>query len=220
MQLEVSIMPTLLDNHLIALYSQHSIQSQDLLNIRALAEADGMTENIDDYRFENFLGLTIHLLLTTQSQYTREQLSRQLPKFGSAAVLPLIKILCRLHSQSDLQFLAQKTLDKMALYPLIIGLGGVLDLEADTDVRAIAIQMLIQLTQEQDQSVLTLLPKLISPKTWQLLKLHLLAQFPYPTFNRTDAGNSFCLQIDVVSDQDRQRPLQTRTSWHDKIRLM
>ena len=198
MMLEVAIMPDLRETHSTELNRQHSLQSQDFLKILTLANAEGLDDGIDTYSFEEFLGLTIHLLVTTQSQYTREQLALQLPKFGSAVVLPLIKILCRMSSRHDLQRLAQQSLDRMGLYALILGLNQMLDGESDNDVRIVAIQTLIELTQVHDQSVLMALPKLVSERTWQLLKQHLLAQFPYPTFNNANFNNSSCIKLGLV----------------------
>lgn len=176
-------MPTLLDTQLSALYSQHSLQNQDLLTIVTLAKAEDVVDNIETYGFDDFLGLTIHLFVTTQSQQVREQLALKLPKFGSAVVLPLVKILCRMQTRDQVQLLAQQSLDKMVVYPLIIGLGQVLDRETDETLRTTAVHLLTKLVQENDQSFLLVIPKLVSSKTWHLLKLQLLETLPYPKFN-------------------------------------
>ena len=197
-------MPILLDARLIALHSQHSIQGRDLLKICALAKAEGMVADIDAYSFNDFLGLTIHLFVTTQSQHTREQLALQLPKFGSAIVLPLIKILCRIQAQEDIQALVQQSLDKIDLYPLIIGLNQVLDRENDKSLRTIAIQRFMKLIQENNQSLLLILPRLVSTKTWHLLKLQLLETMPYPRFN-TGYGTPILTSQPVnIPAQDKQ----------------
>lgn len=187
-------MPALPKTHLISLHSQHSIQSHDLLTVWNLAQAEGMAEGCESHcSFEQFLGLAIHLLVTTQSQQTREQLAQQLTKFGSAAVLPVAKILYRMDPQSRLRVLAQQILDQMEPYPLIIGLSQVLDRETDEDLRAIAVQMLMNLIQNHERPVLLLLPKLVSQTTWRLLKRHLLAEISYPTGNNACLGNSLSL---------------------------
>ena len=186
-------MPNLLHPHFISFHSQNSIQSHDVLTISALAKTEGLTDDINTYSFDDFLGLAIYLFVTTQSQQTREQLSLHLSKFGSAAVLPLVKILCRIRLHKSVRQLAQQSLDNMELYPLIIGLSHVLDREVDDALRTTAIQALIRITQEHNQSVLLLLPKLVSQKTWRIVKSKLLAVSPYPRFNHacSDADNSF-----------------------------
>ncbi|MEA5466396.1 hypothetical protein [Leptothoe sp. PORK10 BA2] len=152
-------------------------------------------ENVESYSFDQFLGLAIHLFITTQSQHTREQLVQQFPKFGSAAVLPLVKVICRMPPQSELPLLAQASLEDMAPPSLIIGLNQVLDCETDDDLREIAIQKLMNLMQKYDQSVLLLLPKLVSQQTWRLLKLHLLAESPYPKFNQACLNNKLPVKV-------------------------
>ncbi|MEL6230226.1 MAG: hypothetical protein AAFR24_09975 [Cyanobacteria bacterium J06627_3] len=211
------MMSTLFDTHLVALHSQHSIQSHDLLMIFDLAEAEGMVENIDSYSFDDLLGLTVHLFVTTQSPSIREQLALQLSKFGSAAVLPLIKILCRVQSIDNIQLLVQKSLETLAIYPLIIGLGQVLDHEVDISLRTVAMQLLIQLIQENDQSVLLILPKLVSKRTWQLIKLQLLAESPYPKFNTTCVDKSFRVQVHVPPCQYKEpHDLENKNRKHDQ----
>lgn len=201
-------MPTLFDAHLVALYSQHSIQSQDLLKICDLAKTEDMIANLETYSFDNFLGLTIHLFVTTQSQHTREQLALQLPKFGSAVVSPLIKILCRLQMQKDVYALTQKSLNNIELYPLIIGLSQLLDHEVDNTLRAIAVQQLMQLIEASNQSVLSVLPRLVSQRTWRILKLQLLAKTPYPRFNLGDCDRSFSSQTNSTLNQEKQPHIQ------------
>ena len=197
-------MSTLFDTRLVALNSQHCLQSQDMLKICDLASAEGMAEDIENYSFDNFLGMVVHMLITTQSQHTREQLALQLPKFGSAAVSPLVKLLCRLQTQSNIHSLAQESLNKIELYPLIIGLSQLLDDEIDNTLRSMAIQQLIRLIEERDQSVLLVLPKLVSQKTWQILKLQLLAQIPYPSFNTGYCDRNLSPQPDNILHQEPQ----------------
>ncbi|MEM8614093.1 MAG: hypothetical protein AAGF93_18870 [Cyanobacteria bacterium P01_H01_bin.105] len=191
-------MPTLLDIRLVTLHSQHSIDSHDLSQICALANAEGMVEAMDDYRFKDFLGLTIHLFVTTQSQATREQLALHLPKFGSEVVLPLLKVICRMSSKEDLLSLAQQSLKKMALYPRIIGLGQVLDREVETPVRTVAIGQLLQIIRAHEPSILLLLPRLVSQKTWHLLKLQLLQESPYPRFSIGCDNHDHPVQLDMA----------------------
>ena len=192
-------MPTLFDTHLIDLHSQPSIQSHDLLTICALAESEGMVESIDSYSFDQFLGLTIHLFVTTQSQDIRQQLAQHLTKFGSAAVSPMVKILWQMRSHSSLQLLAQDSLEQMDPYALIIGLSHVLDRETDDDLRTVAIKMLVTLMmQDSEQSVLLLLPKLVSDTTWRLLKRHLLAEKNYPTDEAICLNHNLFVEMNII----------------------
>ncbi|MEO0430808.1 MAG: hypothetical protein AAF151_03850 [Cyanobacteria bacterium J06656_5] len=191
-------MPTLFDTHLIDLHSQPSIQSHDLLTICALAESEGMSESLESYSFDQFLGLTIHLFITTQSQDTREQLAQQLTKFGSAAVAPMVKILWRMGSHRSLQLLAQNSLQQMAPFALIIGLSHVLDRETDDGLRTVAIQMLVKLMQDPEQSVLLSLPKLVSDMTWRLLKRHLLAEKNCPTDEVICFSHNLPVEMNII----------------------
>ena len=199
-------MPNLLHPCFIAFHSQHCIQSHDVLKISDLAKAEGMFDDIETYSFDDFLGLTIYLFVTTQSQQTREQLSLHLSKFGSAAVLPLIKILCRIRLHQNVRQLAQQSLDRMELYPLIIGLSHVLDREVDDVLRTAAIQSLIRITQENNQSVLLLLPKLVSQQTWQIVKSKLLEVSPYPQFNNACSDPSVSFELYALPKHSQQPP--------------
>ncbi|MEO0349338.1 MAG: hypothetical protein AAF282_04725 [Cyanobacteria bacterium P01_A01_bin.15] len=210
-------MPHLSDTRLIALHSQHSIQSHDLLTICNLAKAEDSVETIESSNFDQFLGFAVHLFVTTQSQHTREQLSQKLPTFGSAAVLPLLKILWHGSSPSDLKALARQSLENMTLYSLIIGLGRVLDLEVDAGLRAIAIQMLRKIIQENDQYILLLLPKLVSQKTWQLLKAQLLDESPYPVFNTRLVEDRYFVQVRVVNERDERSRFLAQADYSEGI---
>lgn len=202
-------MPTLLDDRLVSLHSQHSLDSHALFEICALANAEGMVDAIDSYSFKDFLGLTIHLFVTTQSQETREQLALQLPKFGSEVVLPLLKIVCRIQSQKNLQSLTQQSLEKISLYPRIIGLSQVLDREVDSSLRAMATQQLLQLIQANQPSILLLLPRLVSKRTWHLLKVKLLQESPYPKFNFGTNDSRYSMQ-GIVPKQNKQQHIQPK----------
>ena len=197
-------MSTLFDTRLVALHSQHCLQSQDMLKICDLARAEGMAEEFENYSFDTFLGMVIHMLITTESQHTREQLSQQLPKFGSAAVSPLLKILYRPQTQPNIRTLAQASLNKIDLYSLIIGLSQLLDNETDNTLRSAAVQQLIKLIAGHNQSVLLVLPKLVSTKTWQILKLQLLTQTPYPKVNIGDCDRNLSSKPEDTFNQESQ----------------
>ncbi len=75
------------------LQAQHSLQGEDWLSICTLSGVEGIVENAQDWSFEEFLGFTLHLFITTDSAHVRAQVARKLPKFGSRIVPPLIRIL-------------------------------------------------------------------------------------------------------------------------------
>ena len=166
-------MSTLPDARLTALHGQHSLQSDDFLTVCNLAKAEGRHEPVDAYGFTEFLGLAVHLFVSTQSHHRREQLSQVLSKFGSAVVVPLVKIVC--HAWADdvqsLQALAQQSLERMELYPLLIGLNQVLDQGGDERLRTVALNLLLRkISQPCDRSVPLLLPKFLSEESLQLLE--------------------------------------------------
>ena len=191
-------MSTLLDPRLVALYSQHSIQYGDLLEIYELSTTETTVESIDTYRFDELLGLVVHLFVTTQSQQTREKLSALLPKFGSDAVLPLLKMLCHLPAQTSIHSLAQQSIADMAVYPLIIGLDQVLVYETDELLQKAAIQKLMHIIRNNESSILLVLPKLVSHKTWGLIKLQLLQESSDPELNHLSPEHRVAVQPDTL----------------------
>ncbi|MEM1252301.1 MAG: hypothetical protein AAGI69_07695 [Cyanobacteria bacterium P01_H01_bin.21] len=191
-------MSTLLDTRLVALYSQHSIQYGDLLEIYELSTTETTVESIDTYRFDELLGLVVHLFVTTQSQQIREKLSALLPKFGSAAVLPLLKILCHLPAQASIHSLAQQSIADIAVYPLIIGLDQVLAYETNELVQKAAIQKLMHITRDNESSILLVLPKLVSQNTWGLIKVQLLRDSSEPELNHLSPEHRVAVQLDAL----------------------
>ena len=183
------------DSRFIELHSQHTLQYHDLLTIYNLAKDEGMAENIDSFSFNDLLGLTIHLFVTTQSQRTREQLSQQLPKFGSSVVLPLIKILChkQLGHVDNLHVLTQKSLDRINPHALLIGLNRVLTLETDPQLGTAARQIVKNLIQTHDRSVLFLLSKLIFQEHWLPLNTSSFEELPSPMVHTTEKLAAFNL---------------------------
>ncbi|MDV3353358.1 hypothetical protein D0962_05830 [Leptolyngbyaceae cyanobacterium CCMR0082] len=197
-------MSILFDASLVALHSQHSIQSQDLWEICACAHDEGVDDNFSTYSFDDFLGLTVHLFITTQAQQVRQQLALKLHKFGSAIVSPLIKTLHQMQTQEEIQLLVQQSLDRLAPHALIIGLSQLLEHEIDNTFRTTAMQRLMDLIHAGDQTVLLVLPKLVSTKTWRLVKLQQLQEIPYPIFNKGYQNQVFSPQISDPIIQNQQ----------------
>ena len=173
-------MSTLIGSDFVALHRQHTLQHADWLAVYALAKDEGVGERLDSYDFEDFLGLSVYLFITTQSQQTREQLSQVLPKFGSAIVLPLLKILCRkeIFVEQRIPIMAQQSLNAMAPYPLMIGLNQVLDLNAQDALKAIALQTVKELLQSYEPSVQLVLSQLLSETNRRLVSEGSISQLP------------------------------------------
>ena len=75
-----------------ALQAQHSLRQADLFQICAIAQAENVSVSIEAFTFEQCLGFASHLFVTAQAQHSREQLAQVLSRFGSQAVLPLLKV--------------------------------------------------------------------------------------------------------------------------------
>ncbi|NEP17809.1 MAG: hypothetical protein F6J97_13040 [Leptolyngbya sp. SIO4C1] len=172
-------MTTSASNRLAVLHAQHSLQGDDLLTIYQLASAEGVTESLEVLNFEEFTGFSFYLFITTQSAQTREQLAQLLHKFGSDAVLPLIKISRYFQLSDDLKALTVQSLERMTPYTLAIGLDRVLN-ESDHQLRLVALERLVRLVREQGDAMRQVLPQLLSPKNWQLLDSYLLERCPTP----------------------------------------
>ncbi len=180
-------MSNFIDSDFVALHSQHVLQYADWMSISDLAKAENVSECFDAWDFEDFLGLAVYLFVTTQSQGTREKLSQLLPKFGSAAVLPLLKILGRKETfaKKNIPMLAQHSLNNMAPYPLAIGLNQVLEQKAQNDLTVVALQRLRQLLQSCEPSTCLVLSQLISDANWQLVSEVAVSKLPtYALANR------------------------------------
>ena len=164
-------MSNMVNSGFVELHSQHTLQHADWMTISGLAKAENLGECFLSWDFEDFLGLAVYLFVTTQSKDTREQLSQLLPKFGSAAVLPLLKILCKkeIFVEKTIPTLAQQSLTKMAPYPLVIGLNQVLNLKAQGDLKAAALQILRRLLQSCEPSTIVVLSQLLSDTNRQLV---------------------------------------------------
>ncbi len=89
------------------LQSQHSLQGEDWLSICILSEVEGIFESAQSWSFEEFLGFTLHLFITTDAPHIRAQVAQKLPKFGNRVVLPLFKILHHFQAIADSQADAQ-----------------------------------------------------------------------------------------------------------------
>ena len=173
-------MSILIGSGFVALHSQHTLQHADWLAVYALAYDEGVGECLAAYDFEDFLGLSVYLFITTQSPGTRQQLSQLFPKFGSAIVLPLLKILCRkeLFVEQNIPMLAQQSLNEMTPYSLIIGLNRALDLTGQNNLKALTLQTVNQLLQSCEPSVHLVLSQLLSETNRRLVSEFSGSQLP------------------------------------------
>lgn len=192
-------MPTVLSNHFTTLHSQHSLQHADLLAIYHLAILEEMDDSIDSFSFEELLGLTVYLFVTTQSQDSREQLSGLLQKFGSAAVLPLLRVLSRKDAvvSESLPVLAQKSLNEMGGYPLVIGLDQVLTHSMENDLKTVALEVLRQRLQLLEQGDLLLLQQVLSETTLELVEDLLLGGIGFAVNVPTDNN---AIHFNLIAD--------------------
>ena len=199
-------MSTFPNARLTALHGQHSLQSDDFLTICNLAKAEGRIETVESYSFNEFLGLTVHLFVSTQSRHTCEQVSQILPKFGSAVVLPLLKVTCYdcADDIQNLPALAQQSLERMGLYPLLIGLNQVLDAEEDKPLRTVALELLLKnIAQSCDRSVPLLLPEFLSKESLQLLESYSFEETTGSIKHAEDINTQPLIPIYVVTEPDQ-----------------
>ncbi len=164
---------------------QHTIQSEDLLEICAIASRetsiDNIFEQIETWNFEQFFGLACHLFITTTSQRSRVQLANLLPKFGSIAVISLVKIShhfsASIPAQRKVRQLAIHSLKEMSLQPLVIGLAPIVQDKNDSrELASTLIPLLITLAAHHPESLLSEIAKRLSTEAWNRLQTQLLRE--------------------------------------------
>ena len=198
-------MTTLSSAQQVALYQQHSLDSTDWLLICQLANVEDDSQErshqLTSLSFDQFFGLAVHTFITTPSTSTRQQLAQVLPKFGAKAVLSLFKILFHFSDKAlsasasanssgsidsqSLISLTRSSLKSMEPIAFIIGLESVLSDEAAKALTPLVIDILVSAIREDDGTLLTLLPRLLSVESWQHIKTNLLH---LPTFSSIQAS--------------------------------
>lgn len=163
------------------LHTQHSIQGEDLLKICSLASfgegAEEIFEKVSALKFEQFFGFACHLFVTTDSLAVREELANILPKFGSIAVLSLLKITHHFqhHPQNrSVAHLATHSLTKMALQPLAMGLADTISSAESDEILSTLVSTLIQLTYHHEEALFTLIEQQTPAARWNIVKTELL----------------------------------------------
>ncbi|MEO0457670.1 MAG: hypothetical protein AAF152_13985 [Cyanobacteria bacterium P01_A01_bin.114] len=211
-------MLTPLNTYQIALYSQPSLQGSDLRDLLTLAKAQDIIEDTENWCLDQWLGLTMHLLMTSRAPQTQNHLAQILPKFGSRAVFPLVKLL---HiSWEALQKLALQSLRGFEQYSLAIGLVPLL--KTDKTLRPVVRQLLIDLNKSNDAPadtstgtptgtpIVLALARLLSTEDWQTLELQSLltslAPLAESTKKQRDLDSTLDLKVftDGNSNQSRQ----------------
>ncbi len=172
------------------LHAQHTIDSGDLLVICSLANVDNIFERVESWSFEQFFGFAAYLFITTDSAETRQQLAQIMPKFGSRAVLSLVKILHHAQLSNDnkslsLKALATQSLGAMNPYTFAIGLTEVLAQDNAAELGSVAAKALVKISYESSDSILLLLPQLLPAKSWQLLKAKLVSEPSFTSIKKS-----------------------------------
>ncbi|NJM96128.1 MAG: hypothetical protein HC800_01945 [Phormidesmis sp. RL_2_1] len=172
-------MTTLSSDYLRMIQSQHSLQGADLALICHLAQVEGtpvenLLEKVQSWRFEQFLGFTLHLFITTESPRVRVQLAKLLPKFGSSVVRSLVKIVYHFKPTSAVGKLAQKSLHHMPLKSLMIGLIPVFELDNVDAFMPIVRQELTQRARYNGESVLLSLAEFFTSGNLAIARAHAL----------------------------------------------
>lgn len=191
-------MTTLSNAQKIALYTQHSLDSTDWQRICQLANVENgskqQVQKLESLSFEQFFGLAVHTFISTESTATRQQLSELLPKFGSRAVLSLFKILFHCKSEfasfnivnaHELNALTRASLKRIEPVAFVMGLDSALADKAAKALMPLIIEELVSAIREDDGTILTLLPRLLSVDSWNQIKTNLLN---FPAFSAIQAS--------------------------------
>lgn len=163
-------MTTLGDPRLIALHRQHTVQNDDVLTLYHLAKTEGISEDLESLNFEQVLGLSCYLFVTTRSIYTRQKLSHILPRFGSDVVGPLVRVLNHFQPSSELGKLALQSLGRISSTTLAIGLSDLLAHESPDEFKSTALQLLAELLHRSGDDVRFWVSRLVPVKYWRSLE--------------------------------------------------
>lgn len=201
-------MTTFSDTQRISLYTQHALTGDDWLLISHLVDIeDAQTqEEIASLSFEQFFGLTVHAFMTTTQSSTRQQIAQILPKFGSRAVLSLLKILSYSENLvieryavslaeadvAEIESLALKGLNSMDMTAFVVGLEDAITDTSSALIMPTIVKVLTDAIRKGNGMLLTLLPRLLSTRSWLKLKSHLLSS---PSFS--------AIQASIQSQQQR-----------------
>ena len=209
-------MTTLSSAQHIALYAQHSLTSTDWQMICQLAaveeDSDKRSSQLASLSFEQFFGLAVHAFVTAEDLTAQRELAQILPKFGARAVLSLFKIL--FHSKSkaaranddkarELSVLSLNSLKNIEQTAFVVGLEDVLSDKAAKALMPLVIEVLASAIREDDGTMLTLLPRLLSAENWRWIKASLLS---LPTF--------FTIQASIQAQQHRSTLTQAVMNTH------
>ncbi|MEL6468554.1 MAG: hypothetical protein AAFQ74_02405 [Cyanobacteria bacterium J06623_4] len=201
-------MLTLSDSYGLELHAQHSLRSADYLQIAQLASHEApqsnnsqtIFEQLSTFTFEQFFGFTCHLFITTNSSETREQLSHILPKFGSIAVLSLLKIANHFYPCEEVKALALRSLQCMTDSPLAIGISHMLEGASAEEMRPAIAHRLVQMPAQRQEQILRLLAEQLSLNAWEKL----------------EADLNLSNESDVVTFDPQNRRIKVRIKNHEE----
>ncbi len=197
------------------LNAQHTIQGEDLLAICAIASRetsiDKTFDQINNWRFEQFFGLACHLFITTKSQQSRVQLANLLSKFGSTAVVSLVKIAhhfdTSILAQNEVSQLAIDALKEMPLQTLVIGLAPVIKDRVDShELMPTIVPLLITLAAHHQTSLFAALSQRLPGEVWNSLQTQLLSELS--NLRREQRFNSRESRIKVRIKSEATRPVE------------
>ena len=200
----------------IELNLQHTLESKDLIAICSLAHmsdgagqsADYFLEHISTLGFEQFFGFTCHLFITTDLPQARQQLAQYLPKFGSIAVLSLLKIIHHFPFQTDIHQLALQTLESMTLEPLSAGLADTIEEYVESDLMdEVVIPNLIKLIYHHEDALLSMLSQQLSAQHWTATETKLLQALSSTESTERPSANTHRIRIRVKSRPSQSSPV-------------
>ncbi|MBE9063869.1 hypothetical protein [cf. Phormidesmis sp. LEGE 11477] len=206
------------------LHTQHTLQTQDILLICQLASTnpENTLEQIQSWSFEQFFGFVCHLFVTTESADIRQQLADLFPKFGSIAILSLVKIAhyfdLQARNQSrnqshldrhfplEVQTLALQALGNMPVETLAIGLAQAIEADTDGDLQRTIAAFLAKAFYRNEKDILSLLSQYLSKKSWCAIENSLIQALSSPQNEETVPGR-----------HNNIHPLPTRASLTEKL---
>ena len=185
-------------------HTQHTLQSQDILLICQLADAESNVEDtleqIQSWSFEQFFGFTCHLFITTESSKLRNQLATLFPKFGNIAILSLIKIVyyfdLRERNQpssdpyfsTEVQALARKVLEDMPTPTLAIGLAQIIEADTHSALSQTIAAFLAKVFYKKEEDILSLLSRHLSKDSWHAIEASLIRELSSPQPEKVVSG--------------------------------
>ena len=186
-----------------AIDAQHSLQSEDMAFICHAAEVANMADEVLSWTFEEFFGFSFYLFITTDSPYIRKQLGHRLHKFGSRAVLSLIKIASQAQLSCELRAIAAENLQQMPAAVFSIGLINTFQDPKASQLMPVILEAITCRISAGDRDILSQLSQHLPKEIWLFLERRLTKQ--------ENSGASY-----VLDNQHRQSPTRYEAENHRK----